>query len=300
MPKHILRIAAATWGMGDALNTRAFLLEYCRQKLIKRSHLFVFCRPRYEWMFANTGFWILKTGANRSRLVPYPNFGAFNLPKTSSNPHQDLCLAESAGISFSYSTVAPLPVFPFPEGIRLPDKYITINTGAGPFSWSPDPDRVCIKAWPRDRWERFVSVIGVPCVQIGGGPSCFPVDGAVLDLRDRLTITESAEVMRRGLFHVDIEGGLPILNQHLGKKSVVLFGPTHPDQQGRSFNLNIRDTGCEACYEWGSRKYKVLSVRKSQLPCGAHCMADIDPVRVAERICDAGWLSGDPQVIPGY
>jgi hypothetical protein len=220
----------------------------------------------------------------------YRNFGRFNIPKNITDPHLDQCLAKNAGIEFSYDNIVPLPSYRLPDWLDLPERFITINTGAGRLSWKAGDDYICIKTWPKPCWDEFVRVIGVPCVQIGSGPSCFPVSGVALDLRDRLKITESAEVLRRGLFHVDIEGGLSILNQHLGKKSVVLFGPTHPDQQGRSFNLNIRDTECEACYEWGSQKHNKLFIQRDKLPCGAHCMTDIDPRRVAERIRDAGWL----------
>lgn len=292
MPHNFKIYAVADWGMGDALNLRAFLHEYSGQKHVPRSQILVFSRPAYSWMFQYSGFRVLRVRTKPRARYSYRNFGGLSIPKTSSNPHQDLCLAESAGIRYTYDSVALFPGFRFPDGITLPDQYVTLNTGVG----QCDPGRVRIKAWPREYWEKLVRLLDIPVVQIGGGPSCCHVDGVVADLRDRLSITESAEVMRRGLFHIDIEGGLPILNQHLGKKSVVLFGPTHPDQQGRSYNINLRSTDCPSCYEWGTYKYWNLCVHPSRLPCGAHCMRDLDPEYVAGRIRESGWLD-NPQRI---
>lgn len=100
---------------------------------------------------------------------------------------------------------------------------------------------------------------------------------------------ETGTILRGALFHVDMEGGLPIFNQHLGGKSVVLFGPTAIENQGRSFNLNLRSGTCTPCYEWGTYKYK-LAVKKEDLLCGGHCMKDLKPEYVVEQIYKNKWL----------
>mgnify|MGYP007038200677 CR=1 FL=1 len=82
---------------------------------------------------------------------------------------------------------------------------------------------------------------------------------------------------------------MPIFNQHLGGKSVVLFGATAIENQVRSFNLNLRSGTCTPCYAWGTHKYK-LAVKKEDLLCGAHCMKDLKPEYVVEQIYKNKWL----------
>ena len=214
--------ASMIYGMGDALNGRAFLVSYCKQKNIPTSAISIYTE-KYWWMFEGLGF-------NRSfnkfwGLHSYRNFGKYDLPRFFTPIKLDTCIAMNAGIKYSFDTCVSFPKFKLPK-IKLPRKYITFNTGYGEFSGKPEEKGIiCIKSWPNEHWEEFVSKIGVPCVQIGKGASCSIIPGAI-NLVDKLTIQESAAVMQRGLFHVDMEGGLSILNQHLGKKSVVLFGPT--------------------------------------------------------------------------
>ncbi len=275
-------------GMGDALNARSFLVTYCEQMQIPRSFIHIFTN-RYWWMFEGMGFQRGLVRRDFRGLIGYKNFGNYNLPKTFFSDKNDLCIARNAGIDYSFDVITPLPIYA-PVNIPLPKKFITFNTGYGDLSCNPKkPEYVCTKAWPAEYWERFCKLIGVPCVQIGAGLSCKNIQSATLNLVNKLTLQQSASVMREALFHVDIEGGLPILNQHLGKKSVVLFGPCAVENQGRSFNLNLRHTNCIPCYEWGTHKY-ALAVKKNELLCNAHCMTDLTPEYVVEQIYKAGWL----------
>lgn len=276
-------------GMGDALNARAFLIEYCKQKNIPQNKIVVYTN-KYLWMFEETNF-IKGTLFNRSftNLTPFNNFGKYDIPKLIKNDKNDLCIAKNAGIDFSFDTTHLLPKYKNPS-IKLPEKFITFNTGYGDLSGkSGNPAYMCTKAWPIEYWTKFVKLIGIPCVQVGSGLSCKVVEGTAKNLVNKLTIKESAEVMRKALFHVDIEGGLTALNQHLGKKSVVLFGPCAIENQGRSFNLNLRNTDCEPCYEWGTHKYG-LCMLKEKVLCKAHCMTDLQPEYVVEQIYKSGWL----------
>jgi hypothetical protein len=281
--------AKINYGIGDALNARAFLMAYVRQRHLKPSSIIVYT-DKYRWMFENCGFKIISLKNRFLRLVPYRNFGEYDLPKKFNENKLDLNIAKNAGITFSFDTIEPLHEYPMPL-VKLPDRFITFNTGYGILSGKPkESGYICTKAWPIEYWEKLIDLINIPCVQVGSGPSCIKAKNAAVDLVDRLTITESAAVMRHGLFHVDIEGGLAILNQHLGKKSVVLFGPTAIENQGRSFNLNLRAETCTPCYEWGSYKYKSLSILKKDLDCNAHCMTDLKPEYVVEQIYKNHWL----------
>lgn len=291
--------ASAIYGMGDALNERAFLVSYCRQKHIPRSSITIYTE-KYWWMFEGLGFGRELVRSNFKGLTAFRNFGRYNIDKIFNLDKLDICIALNAGIRYNFDVCVALPEYQLPD-IKLPEKFITINTGYGEFSGKPgEKDIVCTKSWPIHHWTEFVKKIGVPCVQIGAGPSCQPVDGVALNLIDKLSIKESAAVMRKALFHVDMEGGLPILNQHLGKKSVVLFGSTAIQNQGRSFNLNIRCSTCMPCYEWGSKRMNKLFAPKNQLPCGVRCMEEIKPDFVIDAIEKTNWLEKGAFVDEAY
>ena len=275
-------------GMGDALNARSFIVEYCKQKNIPQSSIAIYTE-KYWWMFEGLGF---KRGLRRQDfrgLIGYRNFGNYDVPKTFDCDKCDLCIATNMGIDYSFDVRTPLPDYPLIK-TKLPAKYITFNTGVGIFSSrGGNPLYIPTKMWPLQHWETLAKLIGVPMVQVGGGNTCKLVKNAAVNLVNKLTIQQSAAVIKHGLFHIDTEGGLAILNQHLGKNAVVLFGPTAIENQGRSFNLNLRAGTCTPCYEWGTHSHS-LAVRKDQLTCKAHCMADLKPEYVVDQIHKAGWL----------
>lgn len=275
-------------GIGDALNARSFLCEYCNQKNIQRRNISIYTE-KYWWMFEGLGF---SRGLVRMAfygLTGYKNFGNYDLPKTIDMDKCDECIAKNAGIDYSFDVRTPFPDYG-PHGFNLPEKYVTINTGYGDLSGrSIDPNYVCTKTWPIEHWNRLVELLNVPVVQIGKGRSCLPVKGVHINLVNLTTMYQTATIMRNALFHIDMEGGLSIYNQHLGGRSVVLFGPTAIENQGRSFNLNLRAGTCTPCYEWGTHKYPLCN-RKENLPCGAHCMQDLKPEYVAKEIYKHKWL----------
>jgi len=281
--------AGIIYGLGDALNARAFLLTYCKQKDYPTNNITIYS-DRYWFLFEREGF---KRELDRSKmrgLIGYKNFCNYDLPKTYETDKCDECIARNAGIDFSFDTIVPLN-WKTKLDLVLPKKFVTVNNGYGRLSGNPlDKNVICTKAWSVEYWSELVLKIGIPCVQIGSGASCFPIKHTVLNLVDKLTIQQSAEVMKRALFHIDIEGGLVILNQHIGGKSVVLFGSTAIENQGRSFNLNLRANYCEPCYEWGSNKYR-LKMPKDALPCQARCMKELKPDYVIEQIYKNKWLT---------
>ena len=277
-------------GIGDALNARSFLVEYCRQKNIPPKSISIYT-DRYWWVFEGLGF---VRGFYRDHfrgLIGFKNFGNYDMPKNFETDKCDLCIAKNAGIDYSFDVRTPFPDdFAKKPNITLPKRYVTINTGYGRFSGKAgNPYYVSTKSWPVKHWEQLVKILDVPCVQIGAGLSCAPVSGVALNLIDKTSINESAYILKNALFHIDMEGGMPILMQHLGGRSVVLFGPTAIENQGRSFNLNLRANTCTPCYEWGTHKYK-LAVLKDKLLCKAHCMSDLKPEYVAEQIYKNNWL----------
>jgi len=287
--------AAAIYGIGDALNQRAFLVSYCKQKDIPRKSIAIYTE-KYWWMFEGLGFKRMTLKPDKKKMVPYRNFGLYDLPKTYECEELDKCIAKNAGIVYDFETCVPLPEYKC-SSLPLPKRFITFNTGYGEFSGGPSTikDAFCLKSWPNEYWTEFVRKIGVPCVQIGAGPSCTVIENGSINMVDKLSIKQSAEVLRRAMFHVDMEGGLAILNQHLGKRSVCLFGATAIQNQGRSFNLNLSSNSCFPCYEWGGRNGRLFASR-SKLICGHRCMVELTPDYVIEQIHKSGWLEICPKI----
>ena len=280
--------ACSSYGMGDTLNTRAFLLAYCEQKPQAKSQTQVF--TKFPEIFEGDGF-ILKPGDPKVyKQFFYRNFGNFiGIPKRYNIPECDKCLAKNAGINFDFNQIRLLNWKREDLNFSLPDKFVTINYGHDENNFTND-QIICLKMWPIEYWETLVKTIGIPVIQIGKGKYCKDIKGTVLNLTNKLSLKQSAEVMRRALFHIDIEGGLSILNQHLGGKSVVLFGPTSVEDKGRSFNLNLRNCDCNPCYEGKFGKKNSLYVPKRNLSCGNRCMQELTPKYVVEQIYKNKWL----------
>lgn len=274
-------------GMGDNINARAFLLTYSEQKNIPTNQIKVL--TPFPELFEGDGFLINPRGTY-GRSILYRNFGFFiNIPKKYNIIKCDECLAKNAGIDFSFDVIKPFNWTRENLNFELPEKFVTVNYGHDGNNRT-DENRICIKMWSLDYWNELISKLNVPAVQIGKGKYCKEIKGTALNLVNKLSLKQSAEVLRRAMFHIDIEGGLVILNQHLGGKSVVLFGPCAIEDKGRSFNLNLRNSTCAPCYEWEHPKTQCLYMNKSALRCGNKCMLDLTPDYVIKKIHDEKWL----------
>lgn len=184
-------------GMGDALNARSFLVEYCRQKNIPRNKIAIYTE-NYWWMFEGMGF---VRGAKKydfRGLIGFKNFGNYNMPKVFQTDKCDLCIAKNAGIDYSFDVRTPLPMYE-PIDISLPSEYVTINTGYGRFSGkATNPAYVSTKSWPISYWEQLTSLLSIPVIQIGAGPSCKPVKNVFMNLLDKTNIYQTATILRGG------------------------------------------------------------------------------------------------------
>lgn len=278
-------------GMGDALSTRAFLFEYCRQKHLDHSNITIYA-GRHEPLFENDGFIIKDINKAPNHLFWYDSFAKFNFPKRYINHIQrDLMISKNSGINFSWQHREPLNWnTPDISHLSLPEKFITINCG---FDHTAIPDHICAKMWPIEYWNELVKDIGIHCIQIGGGKNTQEIQGTHLNFLNKLNIKESAEVMKRALFHLDTEGGLTILNHHLGGKTVVLFGPTAIQTFGFKENLNIKNNTCKNS-PCDPRQIKGSHIgiyqKKNALQCDLKCMKDLKPEYVVEQIYKSGWL----------
>jgi ADP-heptose:LPS heptosyltransferase/SAM-dependent methyltransferase len=155
-------------------------------------------------------------------------------------------------------------------------EYITMNTGVDSlYQTSAHP-----KSWPAAQWEEFCALWKkrfpqVKIVQVGGGNSNI-ISGADLHLIDRITLEEAAVVLKQGLCHVDGEGGLVHLNHCLGKKSVVIFGPTPADHFGYPENINLSAGFCSPCM-WTVPTWTSHCPRGFEPP---ECMRRVTPEQV--------------------
>jgi len=279
--------AYSSYGMGDALNTRAFLLAYCEQKPQAKNETQIF--TKFPELFEGDGF-IINKPINNYNAILYRNFGNFiGIPKKYDLKNCDECIAKNAGIDFSFEQIRPLNWKRENLDFSLPEKFVTVNYGHDENNYTDDIT-ICLKMWSTNYWETLIKTIGIPVIQIGKGKYCKELKGATLNLVNKLSLKQSAEVMRRALFHIDVEGGLTILNQHLGGRSVVLFGPTNVEEKGRSFNLNLRHCDCKPCYEGEFGRRTSLYVRKGGLMCYNRCMTELTPEYVVEQIYKNKWL----------
>lgn len=278
-------------GMGDALCARSFLFAYCEQKHINRSNIIIYTN-RHKGLFENDGFILKDESLAPRNLVWYDSFGKFSFRKVYLDYiKRDVGIAVNAGIKFNWQHIAPLNwVRPDISNIKLPERFVTINYG---YDAIADKNSVCLKMWPLKYWEMLVEKIGIPCVQIGGGKNTQHIKGVAVDLLNKLSIKESAEVMRKALFHIDTEGGLTILNHHLGGKTVVLFGPTAIESFGFKENLNLSHNTCSnsPCDPIQIKGGNVgIYQDKNHPQCDARCMKELTPEYVIEQINKAGWL----------
>lgn len=281
-------------GMGDALNSRDFLISYCNQKQIEQSAITVYT-DLHKQIFEDTNF-IIKDikDCDMKGLYYYANFGDFDLLKIYNCRKYDDCISVNAQISYTFNTIYPINWKADISDINLPKRFITINYGHDNNS---DKNLKCLKMWLLEYWEELVAKIGIDCVQIGGGWTCKNIKGIKLNLVNKLSLKQSAEVMKRALFHIDIEGGLVILARHIGVKSVVLFTNTDKEHFSREGNLNLRNTKCIACSGSLNHKRKNSVLYAKKFPCKVlkkedinRCAKELTPDFVISKIKEANWL----------
>lgn len=277
-------------GMGDALNARSFLINYCEKLKINQDSITVFT-DRHKIFFEGDNFVIRDLKDCHGKYNFFFNIGHIQIPKLYHERMFDIGISKNTGVEFSARRKDNLNwAIPNISHIPLPKKFVTVNYG---FDNLSDPNKeICAKVWPLEYWENLVKNIGIDCVQIGAGRNCKHIKGVKLDLVDKLTIKETAEVMKKAVFHIDTEGGLVILNHHLGGKSVVLFGPTPINIFGKEGNLSITKNSCPISPCEGNPKANHgIYMKKDDIKCDLKCMKELTPDYVIQQIYKNGWLS---------
>lgn len=89
------------------------------------------------------------------------------------------------------------------------------------------------------------------------------IKGVGIDLRGRLTVRESAAVLKIALCFLGVEGGLVHMAKAVGTPSIVCFGPTPAPFFGYEENINISKEDCTPCW-WTTREWMTRCISSSK------------------------------------
>lgn len=141
------------------------------------------------------------------------------------------------------------PALPVSLGLK-PGTYITVHDGwDGNFKIATQRPT---KTVPLEKWTQIIAGLkralpDMTIVQIGGLVGEI-LPGVDVNLKKKLSFSESTSILAHAAVHVDAETGLVHLAAALGVKSVVMFGPTNVDWFGYPQNANIRPHECGNCW----------------------------------------------------
>lgn len=148
---------------------------------------------------------------------------------------------------------------------------------------------VMTKSWSAGGWTKIIAHLksrGIYVVQLGKKTE---PDLPGINERFYGTVHETAAVIKRAKFNIFIEGGLAHIAKALGKKSIVLFGPTPIHVFGYPENINLKGTECSPCwhtarstYDWNRYCVKTGMEAKNVTPA---CMTSLDSQKVI-KACD--------------
>ena len=168
----------------------------------------------------------------------------------------------------------------FESGALHGKKYITVNRAVDASETDKHP-----KLWPLEYYNELLARIKkefpeILIVQIGGKASV-ELENVDVSLVGKTTLEEVKPILKYGLLHIDIEGGLVHLNSFLYGKSLVLFGPTDEGYYGYPENINLAvhepcTNGCEGMTEFWAKKCLLAD---SPL-----CMRALKPEYVFEKV----------------
>lgn len=169
-----------------------------------------------------------------------------------------------------------------PKFLLTGRKYVTIHNGFDEYFSGASSARYVTKVYPRfdEVVEALKKGLGdVLIVQIGGKTST-PIAGVDVNLVNRTTLAEAAEILGNAALHIDNEGGLVHLASCLGVFSCVIFGSTSVDYFAYPENINVRPHFCGGCW-WATRDWLF------ECPRGfgeARCLTETPPEEVADVI----------------
>ena len=167
-------------------------------------------------------------------------------------------------------------------------RYITVHNGFDlDYSFLPadvkvpSPDR-STRAYPA--YDRVVAQLkaefrDITVVQVGG-QSSQSIPRVDLNLVNRTSLGETAELLRGALLHLDSEGGLVHLASAVGTKSCVVFGPTPVTYFAYKDNINLPPPACGDCW-WATDDWQSNCPRGLAKP---QCLSERTPESIVDAV----------------
>ena len=187
-----------------------------------------------------------------------------------------------------YFAVDPEAVQATLDKFKLPKIFVTMHTGVGGIpEKAKSPEELlkmranATRSIPKSLGDAFVKELksirpDLMLIQIGDNSSQI-FAGVDLNLRGKTTFQESLHLLYAAAAHIDNDAGLVHIRHAMGKRSVVLYGPTDGRFVGYDSDLNLQGN-CRPCM-WLSADWN------TRCPAGykcAECMQSIDPRLVAD------------------
>ncbi|WP_093282664.1 glycosyltransferase family 9 protein [Solimonas aquatica] len=143
------------------------------------------------------------------------------------------------------------------------------------------------KCYPQSSWVRVLDIVkrqrpDVGIVQVGGKTSEL-IRGVDVNLIGKTSLAQAAALIKYGMLHVDNEGGLVHVAASLGRRALVLFGPTSKPYFSYEGNINLDSGFCGGCW-WSTRNWMEACPREYETPV---CLDRLAPEVVAEQILQA-------------
>lgn len=152
------------------------------------------------------------------------------------------------------------------DAIALPPRYVVVH------ATSNDPAR----DWSIDEWLRLIKYVveecGLPVVEVGLQPTLALRDSSIISMSGRLSIMETAEVIRRASFFIGVDSGPAHMANAWRRPSLILLG---------------RFRG----YDWSPYEGFFAERKRERLFCHDGPLSDVTAGRVIERLkADELWL----------
>jgi hypothetical protein len=190
------------------------------------------------------------------------------------------------------------------------DPYVVVANGTDPLF----RDRL-VKAIPPGTIYQLCNYLnskGIRTVQVGKGDVDYIEAANSVNLIGNTSLEGLISLLRGSLGFFACEGGVAHLGSQMGKKGVVLFGPTPPEFWGYPGNLNLTAPKSKCNYqpcwfhrvdgkvdlEWHERCYAAEKHELELIRTFPHCMGMFDPETVAKQTWDF-LTKGEEGVIAG-
>ena len=118
-------------------------------------------------------------------------------------------------------------------------------------------------------------------VQLGDA-QCSPIAAADISLINRTSMLESEALLLKASAHIDNDSGLVHLRHTLGKKNIVLWGPTDYRYFGYDNDANLTSGTCTPCM-WFLNNWETCCIKGYTDP---HCISAIPVDKVIEALKD--------------